>query len=435
MPRTAADRCRPLPRTAAAIGVIGLIALGAAPASADGPQPVLALAPVSPVLGVKPGSSFEVPVAFANKGTTTLEKVYITYVASYGLAHRELPSNCTRSDLPEDDDMPAYSSAVCEFDQTLKPGAVYAPEKVLSLNVLDHALYDSVWVSVATGPGEEDPDRPEHPVPGTGPVVKLIELPSTTPVGDSDPEHPDRDGAKVSVTAANTADLKVTGARSAGRVGDTVTVQAKITNTGPAWLAPSDHLPQTLITMPSGTTVTEAPDYCYKTATGSYNCYTSMDWFDVGDGQPFTFTLRIDRAVPGAKGSVTFDAKQAPYDKNRKNDTAAILLDIDGADGGSTSGGGSVGGNGSTGGSGSTSTAGGSGSGSPGGSGSTGGSTGGSGSAGGSASAGSPGSSTTGGDLASTGSGSALSLAGLATAALAVGAGTVLLVRRRAARR
>ncbi|MFF1839666.1 hypothetical protein ACFVXE_36710 [Streptomyces sp. NPDC058231] len=217
MLRTVVDRGRLLRRTAAVIGAIGLIALGAARASADGPQPVLALGPVSPVVGVKPGSSFGVPVVFANKGTTALDKVFLTYSASPGLAHQELPSNCTRSDVSEEDGIPSHSGAVCEFDQTVKPGAVYTPEKTLSLNVLDRALYESVWVSVATD-RLEDPDRPEHPVPGTGPAVKLTELPSTTPVGDSDPEHPDRDSTEVPVTAVNTADLEVTGARLAGRV-------------------------------------------------------------------------------------------------------------------------------------------------------------------------------------------------------------------------
>ncbi|MFI0961224.1 hypothetical protein ACH4S8_07405 [Streptomyces sp. NPDC021080] len=390
---------------------------------------------MSPVVGVKPGSSFKVPVTFANKGTTALDKVYLTYTASYGLADQKLPSNCTRSDVSEEDGVQAYSVAVCEFDQTVKPGAVYAPEKTLSLNVLGNALYESVWVSVATSPEDPDPDRPEHPVPGTGPTVKLVELPPTTPVGDSNPEHPDWDGSTVPVTAVNTADLKVTGAQLAGRVGNTVTVKARISNEGPAWLDPNGQLPQTLVKMPSGTTVIKAPDYCYKKDTGGYDCYSTVDWFNVGDGQPFAFTLRIDKAVPGAKGSVAIEAKERPYDRNKKNDTAAILLDIDAAGGGSTNGHGHTGGTGSTGGSGSTSTTGGSGTGSTGGSGSTDGSTGSSGSAGDSASAGSSDSATTSGGLANTGSGSALPLAGAAATALAVGAGTVLLARRRTVRR
>ncbi|MET9834384.1 hypothetical protein ABZ078_34985 [Streptomyces sp. NPDC006385] len=105
--------------------------------------------------------------------------------------------------------------------------------------------------------------------------------------------------------------------------------------------------------------------------------------------------------MPGAKGSVALEAEPRPFDKNKDNDKADITLDV--ADAGSTGGGGST-----TSGSDSGST-------SSGGSGSSGGSSGRSGAAD---------STAVSGDLASTGSGSALPLAG-----------AVLLVRRRRAAR
>ncbi|WP_328557795.1 hypothetical protein [Streptomyces sp. NBC_00358] len=429
MLRTVLDR-RPLRTTAAVIGAVGLMALAAAPASADGPRPGLVLGPQPPVDGVKPGSSFEVPGTFANKGTTVLDKVYLAYSVTRGLAHQELPSNCVRYEVVAFDEAPSSSDAVCEFDQTVKAGAVYAPEKALSVNVLGHALYDTLRVSVAS----YDPapsDGVKETEPGTGPAVKLTELPSTTPVGGGDPAHPDWDGATVPVTAVNTADFQVTGARLTGRVRNTVTLNAKFTNAGPAWVKSEMGTPvtQVLVKMPAGTTVTKASGYCNKVSPGSYSCGFGNSWIDEGSVSTFTFSLHIDKAVPGARGSVALEAKARPFDKNKKNDTAAILLDVEGA--GST--GGSSTGGGSTGGSGSTSSTGGSGSASTGGSGATGGS--GSGGSAASGSSGSAGSSATGGDLASTGSGSALPLAGAAAATLAAGAGTVLLVRRRAARR
>lgn len=83
---------------------------------------------------------------------------------------------------------------VCEFDQTVKAGSVYAPEKTLKLNVLDHALYEALHVTVATHDSGGE-DGTEETVRGTGPAVKLTELPSTTPVRDGNVDHPDWDGA------------------------------------------------------------------------------------------------------------------------------------------------------------------------------------------------------------------------------------------------
>lgn len=426
MLRTAPDR-RPPRRTAAvtaaAIGAVGLMALATVPASADGSPTGLALAPLTSIDGVDPGSSIQVPGTFANKGATDLAKVYLSYTVTRGLAPQELPSNCTRYEIGSYDENPSHTTAVCEFDQTVKAGSVYAPEKTLKLNVLGHALYESLYMTVATHDSGGE-DGTQETVRGTGPAVKLTELPSTTPVGDGNVDHPDWDGARVPVTADNTADFRATNARLKGHVGDTVDLDTGFTNAGPAWVRSDlgNPVAKVRVKMPAGTTVTKASGACSKVAAGSYNCDLANFWINEKGAVTYSFRLRIDKAVPGAEGSVTLGGEERPYDRNKKNDSAPILLDVDGA-GGSTGGSGSTGG-GSTGGSGSTSTTGGSG----------GASTGGPGSTGGSAATGSSGSSATGGDLASTGSGSALPFAGAAAAALAAGAGAVLAVRRRAAR-
>ena len=58
----------------------------------------------------------------------------------------------------------------------------------------------------------------------------------------------------------------------------------------------------------------------------------------------YSFKLKIDKAVAGAKGSVALNAESRPYDVNKANDKADILLDVEGS--GSTSGSGSAGGSG-----------------------------------------------------------------------------------------
>ncbi|MFF3326191.1 LAETG motif-containing sortase-dependent surface protein [Streptomyces sp. NPDC002889] len=406
-----------------ALSAAALIALGAAStAVAEEAAPEPALGQIAPIDGVKPGSSFEVPVTVTNKGTQAADKVWVVYGVTQGLDYAELPSNCQSHQVPSYDEMMPKWNAVCVFDQAVEPGVVYAPEKPLTVNALDRALYDDLRVTVW---GYDPPldDAATTPVRGTAPAVKLVERP-----GGSDAA---KSAVDVPVTTVNTADFQVTGAQLKGRVGDTVTLQVKFTNAGPAWVLRKWEDPRlrVLITPPAGTSVVKSNEYCNdKAEPGTYSCAPSSQlWVNENERATYTFKLKIDKRVPGAKGSVTFGDAARPFDTDKANDQAEITLDVtdDGAStggsGGSTggSGGSTTGGSGSTGASGSSST-GGSGSSSTGGAGS---STGGTGAA------------TTGGNLASTGSDSTLPFAGAAAAAVAAGAGAVFVVRRRSAQR
>ncbi|MCX5425278.1 hypothetical protein [Streptomyces sp. NBC_00078] len=416
---------RPLRQTAGALGAVALIALGAVPAVADdGSSAAVTLGEIAPIDGVKPGSTFEPSVAFTNTGTAAADKVWLSYTVTRGLSHTELPSNCLRYEIPSYDEAPSKSEAVCEFDQTVKPGAVYAPEKALTLKALDRALYDRLRVVVGTTePGLDE--NASEPVRGTGPAVKLAEQPDATPAAPGDGSHPDWDDADVKVTADNTADFKVAGAQLKGAVGDTVDLSVKFTNAGPAWVLRDSGVSATKvrIKMPAGTTVTRGHGFCEKVATGTYECGTSESWENEGEGETYTFKLKIAKAVPGAKGSVTLAGESRPFDRNKADDTADITLAASGS-GGTT--GGTTGGTGSTGGDGggSTTSTGGTGT-------STQGSTGGSTSTGGGSATGTSGSTTVDGNLASTGSGATLPIAGAAAAAVVVGTGAILVVRRR----
>ncbi|NUP24624.1 MAG: hypothetical protein HOZ81_52945 [Streptomyces sp.] len=433
MPHTAPGH-RLFRQTAGAIGAVALISLGAAPAVAEDTAPGLVLGEIAPFEGVKPGSSFEVPATFTNTGAKALDKVWLSYELTHGLRHADLPSNCLVWDVWGFDEIPEGTRAVCEFDQTVEPGVVYAPERTLAVDALDSALYDTVYVAVSAynnAPGDE---ASSEPVQGTAPAVKLVQRPEATPAAPGSAEHEDWDAQRVPLTAANTADFQVTGAQLKGRVGDTVDLKLKFTNAGPAWVRSSGGvgvpLLHVLVKMPAGTTVAKGNGYCDKVASRTYECGISQNWVNEGDGETYTFKLKIDKAVSGAKGSVALDDQARPFDKNKANDKAAITLDATGT--GSTGGGGSTG---STGGSGSDSTGG---AGSMGGSGSTGDSSGGGSATGGASTTGgsttgSTSSTTVSGDLASTGSGSTLPVAGAAAAAVGIGTGAVLLVRRRRA--
>ncbi|MFJ1745395.1 hypothetical protein ACIOJD_04015 [Streptomyces sp. NPDC088116] len=313
---------RPTSRTAvAALSAAALIALGAAPAAvAEESAPELALGNIAPIDNVKPGSSVDVPVTVTNNGTNAAEKVWVFYSVTRGFDYADLPSNCTSHQVTAYDEMTAKWNAVCEFDQKAEPGVAYAPEKPLALKALDRALNDHLRVTV----GDSEPELDEAatpPVRGTAPAVKLVERPA----GGEAVE----DVVEVPVTSLNTADIQTAGAHLKGRVGDTVTLRVQYKNAGPAWvLAPLDSTPfSVLVTPPAGTSVVKSDGYCDAEGK-AYSCGTSQRWVDEDEDHTYTFKLKIDKKVAGAKGSVALSPEARPYDPDKTNDKADITLDV-----------------------------------------------------------------------------------------------------------
>ncbi|MGW3632172.1 hypothetical protein ACWD7F_18750 [Streptomyces sp. NPDC005122] len=372
----------------AALGAAGLIALAAAPAAfADEAAPDLVVGGFEPVDGIKPGSIFDVPVTVANKGTGAAEKVWVSYSVTRGLDLAEVPSNCLVQHVKPYDEMPERWTAACAFDQAVEPGVVYTPERPFRVKVLDRALNDEVRLRV----GDNDPgadDNGTAPVAGTAPAVKLVE----TQAG----EEGSRQVVDVPVTAVNTADYQVTGAALKGRVGDTVTMKATFTNAGPAWVQPrpGDRVVSVMITLPAGTSVVKRGWFC-KAKGKAYIC--GMRSLNEGSQETYTFELKIDKRVAGAKGAVALSSEARPFDLHKANDKADITLDVTGTE-------------------------------SPG---STGSST--HGSTGGSSSTGDDGTTTNGDTLAETGS-TTLPIASVAAAAVVTGAGALVVMRRRTRR-
>lgn len=380
----------------AAFGAAGLIVLAAAPAAfGDETAPALVIGGIEAINGLKPGSSFDLPVTVANKGTRAAEKVWVTYSVTRGLDFADVPSNCLVQHVRPYDEMPERWTAVCAFDQAVEPGAVYTPEKPLRVTARDRALNDELRVRVDDGaPAADDNGTP--PVAGTAPAVKLIE------------GRPGSEGSaavvNVPVTSLNTADYQVTGAALKGGVGDTVTMKVKFTNAGPAWVQPrqGDPVVKVMITPPAGTSVVKRGHFC-QAKSEVYVC--GMRSLNEGSQETYTFELKIDKRVAGAKGSVALSTEARPFDPDKTNDKADITLDVTGA--------------GPTGPTDSPTH----GSHSPSGS---------AGSAGGTSTTGNAATTTNGASLAETGS-SALPITGAAAAALLTGAGTLLIARRRRA--
>ncbi|NUS75316.1 MAG: hypothetical protein HOV70_03835, partial [Streptomyces sp.] len=318
----------------AAFGAATLIALAAAPAAfGDEPEPELVVGGLTAVDDVKPGDGFDVPVTVANKSVGTApEKVWITYDITRGLEFEEVPSNCLIQHVRPYDEMPERWTASCEFDQALESGVVYTPETAMGVKVLGRALNEQLRVRVADG-GPAYEDNGTDPVAGPAPAVKLVEA---------------QNGAEgsaqvvtVPVTAVNTADYQVTGDALRGGVGDTVTMKATFTNAGPAWVWPREGDPavSVVITPPAGTSVVKRGQFC-RAEADTYVC--GMRSLNEGSQETYTFELKIDKRVAGAKGSVALSSEARPFDPDKANDRAAITLDVTGG-GPSDSTGGSTG--------------------------------------------------------------------------------------------
>ncbi|MEU6046582.1 LAETG motif-containing sortase-dependent surface protein [Streptomyces griseus] len=428
--RITPSRRRTLRGSTAAVAATALVALGAAPALADEPEPDLGVGTIAPIKGVQAGAAFSTPLTFLNKGTEEVPVSYVTYAVSPGLKADETYKNCSYYTIPSHDEIPDEQVAACKIDQPLKPGVVYGTEKPLSLKALDSALNDDLRVTI--GVTEPDPDSgdtgADEPVPGTGGEFTLVEK---GPATDADRANHPESAASADVTAANTADFGLTGAELKGEPGEKVTATVKFTNAGPARVqgARDQSVATVDVHIPKGTSVVKAHGYCDAVTKTHYRCGTSQSWVDVNGGESYDFVLRIDKAVGRTTGEVSFGGSERPFDRNAANDTAQIVIDT--GKGSDTSG--SSGSSGSTGGTGGSS--------STGGSDTTGGTsgTGGSGSSGGSAGTGgtTTGGATpqTGGNLAATGSDSTAPLAGMAAAAVVAGGGIVWAVRRRSAAR
>ncbi|WP_234534687.1 hypothetical protein [Streptomyces shenzhenensis] len=405
--RRASRTSRASRAAAAALGAAGLIALAAAPAAfADDAEPELVVGGIKPVDGLKPGSTFDVPVTVANKGTATAAKVWVTYAVTRGLDFAEVPSNCWTQHVRSYDEMPERWTAVCEYDRPAQPGVLYTPETPLRVKALDRALDDELRVKVdwnAPWPDENGDD----PVAGTAPAVKLAE--TQTGVAGS------KRVVDVPVTSVNTADFQVTGAALKGSVGETVPMKLEFTNAGPAWVRSTTV--RVVVTPPAGTSVVKVAAFC-RADRHVYYCGMRQPAYNEGGHENYTFQLRIDKRVPHAKGSVALSPEARPFDPDKTNDKADITLDVTGGDPTGTPGGpGGPGGSGTP----TSSPTDGSTSGSGGSSGSAGG---------GSSSPADDGTTPPDGNLAATGS-PALPIAGAAAAAMVAGTGTLVLVRRR----
>ncbi|MFE2416110.1 hypothetical protein [Streptomyces hokutonensis] len=299
--------------------------------------PKLAARPYPALKGIAPGAVFERTPAFANTGTAPTDKGVILLVQdSEGVSLAHDHSNCHYSDRPD-------VGAWCRFDTPVAPGAAYETDVPLRYTASPDTMYGYnsyvVWPVGGTAPGSFDPS--DFPGTGTGTPLGLKPVASGSGFTGS--------GYGTFATTQH-ADFQALGDTVEGKVGETVSITLGVRNNGPGWMnfrwMDADNSGTFVVTPPAGTTITGAPSpgeqgdpgplwNCTPRKAGakSYTCDIASTDFKPGASVTQEFTVRIDKVVPGATGSVRAvgNPEYPNRDDDTANDTAAIAVKATGS--------------------------------------------------------------------------------------------------------
>ncbi|WP_410810482.1 LPXTG cell wall anchor domain-containing protein [Micromonospora sp. 067-2] len=308
-----------------------------------------------------PGSTVLSPLSVSNQGKTDAKGAVLFFFGSYGLGPAKRYENCEY--FQDNFDQYAYA---CSLDATVAaggsaklddsfgfavPGDAWAPNT-------DHGF--AIWMT----PADWQAFRSELPDFGKGTkgddgVLKLSASAPSRALAralqqtDVDPAN-NETMIKLTVKGDQKADVEASGATLDAQVGATVPVTVGFTNNGPAAINVGGEegiYTLALVTLPKGTTAEKAPEQCAdvegefgpdsgKSGAAAYTCFVPGV---VGKGRKaeFTFSLRVDQ--PGAlTGTVQLfhgDPKEnVGKDLNPANDTAKILVNAAGGQGGGDGG-------------------------------------------------------------------------------------------------
>lgn len=296
----------------------------------DGPD--LGLSQAEYQRDLRPGTSTQVSATVGNDGNRAVQRTLLWINASYGLRFKERNSNCEyrRHETGE--------SALCVLDEAVAPGERYA--LTTGLRVGRNALYERFDHSVLPYSDQALAEaRGEWTwTPGKGPELDLRPVVAAqAAAGEDDLDLSDNYRAVI-LDAKNTADLKLTGSRVRGAVGDTVTASVTVHNKGPAWVASlgaGAAVATVPVQAPEGTTIVGVPDECWTSSeegepVTTYFCRTPIYLHD-GASHTMEVRLRIDEVVRGARTTVETlnDDPELPisrFDPNLRNNRAQIVV-------------------------------------------------------------------------------------------------------------
>ncbi|MEU9172237.1 LPXTG cell wall anchor domain-containing protein [Streptomyces sp. NPDC048420] len=285
--------------------------------------------------GDKPGSTIETPVTISNTGSVPADGVQLRVITTVGLSYADRFSNCVYSTVPDDGSYNATQQALCTFDTVVEPGKRYTLDQPLNLDVTKQALYEFVSREALTLPGTPTAS-------GSGPKLSLVAAGAAA-----------TDGiylARQHIGIDNTADMVADGDTAEGAPGDLVHVDISLTNKGPARVANNvdDDQPALLFTVPTGTKAVEIPKRCSvwipEAEAGSgeqtpgapqYICHSDPNEFEVGDARTFRFGLEIREGAATTTGealATTGYGNTMKFDDNHANDTADVTVEVEDAD-------------------------------------------------------------------------------------------------------
>lgn len=372
--------------------------------------------------GLTAGEVYRAPLGFRNTGELPAHGAVLRVSGSRGLSFAEEHSNCEYAVENQDNLVRMRRVALCTFDGTFQAGTSYRLSTPMKVQTADFAHLDVLsYYFTALDPAEADRLQTGAYHSGDGPALTLERDPDTG--SGSYVEHAELDFPHSSY------DLDLTGDRVQGDAGGTVQAQVTLHNRGPAWFGALRSGGEPIgftVEIPEGATATGVPGPCMPLGSAEdgperYLCFGSTPLLEQ-DQRTFTFGLRIDRRIEGAKGRIYLPEWDNPSEGKPDNDDGWIVLNGTGdeqtpGDDGGQDGSGDTGGSGDSGGA-SEGDTGGSGSGD------------GSDDAGGGGSAGGQENGDENGGLALTGT-SAWTLGGLALTALVAGAAAMVATRRR----
>ncbi|MFC9290528.1 hypothetical protein [Streptomyces sp. NPDC057052] len=271
------------------------------------------------VSGLRTGKPATVTPGFAKHTRFPAARGVALRVDVTGLVLATRYSNCHYPD-------PLPTSAWCVFPTKAAAGAAYRTSAPLVYTPSPRKLTGSLVYAWSASPLKPS----GHTVRGTGAPLALV---ATADRGFDGGE------GTLGVTTTVQADYRPVTGTVRGRVGETVKVRLGVRDLGPGRL-PDDGSPGRFeVVPPEGTTVTSVP-YTFEdgggkwacgrpgTPGGPFGCEIGGDRFlearYEGGTTALDFHVRIDRRVPGARGSIrTYN----PFDRTPGNDVAAIPVE------------------------------------------------------------------------------------------------------------
>ncbi|MFE3763116.1 LPXTG cell wall anchor domain-containing protein [Streptomyces sp. NPDC059104] len=303
----------------------------------------------------KPGESQPLPLAFSNRGTQSARGVVLELEASRGMELAERYDNCeyrtTRTS----------TTAICTVDGEFEADASYelAGDSPLHLKATGHARAELLGYGIypaaapvkteqtQTGadakpkPADQSAKDPAGKTPGGTGGRKLTakkRAATLAPALRGPDLNPADNRREFEFAVPNTADLVAEPLVVKGKAGTTVKTAVAVRNQGPAWVfEPRSTAPAAVVdvVVPPGVKVLTAPAACRSAGTEAvprYLCATGSSLLE-SEKAEFPFELRIDKAVPDARGAITVgrpgpggEPQRHPFDPVLANNLATITV-------------------------------------------------------------------------------------------------------------